>query len=117
MACSPVFRSAITGAIFAAIGIIALSLGAAYPSVFCTAMCARGCNGKFDINEDGNMDCDRCFSVEGGGCTSVRVTKQVYAYYSVIVALGVTTLLLAVVISAIKIMFLKGKIKITSNKL
>jgi hypothetical protein len=117
MACGTIMSLFITGAIFAAIGIVAFSLGAAYPDVFCTAMCAAGCRGRFDINDAGDMDCDNCFSTYDGGCTSVRVTKQVYVYYTVLVAFGVSTLILAVIISTIRLMQLKNKITIDSNKL
>eukprot|EP00029_Vermamoeba_vermiformis_P006600 TRINITY_DN2634_c0_g1_i1.p1 TRINITY_DN2634_c0_g1~~TRINITY_DN2634_c0_g1_i1.p1 ORF type:complete len:244 (+),score=14.66 TRINITY_DN2634_c0_g1_i1:34-765(+) len=117
MVCGTIVSTFITGAIFAAIGIVSLALGASYPKLFCTAMCADGCKGRFSINSSGDMDCDNCFSTYYGGCTSIRVTKQIYAYYTTLVAFGITTLLLAVIISIFRLLQLKGKITVASNKL
>jgi len=117
MACRTVVSTLITSAIFVVIGIVGIALGALYPSVFCSAMCAPGCRGKFDINSDGDMECDNCFGSVANGCSTIRVTKQIYAYYTVLLAIGVTTLILAFIISMFRLLQLKGKITIASNKL
>jgi hypothetical protein len=73
--CGTVVSVFIVGAIFAAIGIVALALGASYSSVFCSGVCDAGCRGIFDINSAGDMSCDNCFSLSTSGCTDVRVTN------------------------------------------
>ncbi len=106
----------IIGGIFIVVGIVLLAVGGSSNSFFCGATCDAICpNNNFYTNADGDYRCSNCIYYNGA-CETITVTKQMYAVYSSLTAIGALMLGFAVLISFVKLLKLLQKVTIDTSK-